>query len=168
VIFFDRFVSHEEMAEFIGRATSTSLRIVTKRKWFRERWPMRWCGKAIISTPYCTRLKYWTTAGPLCPSKILKRSQIRPSNCGYSCHPPCMRKRAYTLPETCLETSRAGYMETSSEFAATAWNTARSVFGARYSQSARSVARVETGSCQRADRRHRNAATCDFHHPQSR
>jgi len=95
--------------------TSTSLRIVTKRKWFRERWPMRWVrGRRSFRLRIGTRLNYWTTAGARwCPSKILKRSQIRPSNCWILLPSACMRKRAYTFARDMVWKRVAqGYMET--------------------------------------------------------
>jgi hypothetical protein len=171
VIFHDRFVSPEEMAEFIGAADI----YITPYRYEEQvvSGTLAYAlGRARQSSrlPIGTRLSCWTTAGARWfRSKIPMRSRKNDRTSGHTRDSPCHAQTRLSFARTWSgKKSRKGTWRVSSRVRSDRMENPRVQFSARATpQSARSTAGIETGSCECADRRHGNFAARDLYHSQS-
>ncbi len=171
VIFHDRFVSPEEMAEFIGAADIyiTPYRHEAQVVSGTLAYALG-AGKAIISTPYWHAIELLDDGrGALVPFQnpdAIAQKTIELLTTPALRH--AMRKRAYLFARDMVWKKAAqGYMESFARVRSDRMETPRVQFSARATREiAESVARIKTQSRECADRRYRNAAARDLHHPQ--
>ena len=173
VIFHNRFVSPEEMVEFIGAADIyiTPYRHEAQVVSGTLAYALG-AGKAIISTPYWHAIELLDDRrGALVPFQnpdAIAQKTIELLDTPAIRH--AMRKRAYLFArEMVWKRVAQGYMESFARVRSDRMETPKVQFSARIdSQIAGSVAGVETESLESADRRHRNAAALDLHDPEPR
>ena len=173
VIFHDRFVSPEEMAEFIGAADIyiTPYRHEAQVVSGTLAYALG-AGKAIISTPYWHAIELLDDGrGALVPFQnpdAIAQKTIELLTTPALRH--AMRKRAYLFARDMVWKKAAqGYMESFARVRSDRMETPRVQFSARATREiAESAARIKTQSRECADRRYRNAAARDLHHPQPR
>ena len=171
VIFHNRFVSPEEMVEFIGAADIyiTPYRHEAQVVSGTLAYALG-AGKAIISTPYWHAIELLDDRrGALVPFQnpdAIAQKTIELLDTPAIRH--AMRKRAYLFArEMVWKRVAQGYMESFARVRSDRMETPRVQFSARMIREiAGSVARVETESPESPDRRHRNAAARDLHDPE--
>ena len=173
VIFHNRFVSPEEMVEFIGAADIyiTPYRHEAQVVSGTLAYALG-AGKAIISTPYWHAIELLDDRrGALVPFQnpdAIAQKTIELLDTPAIRH--AMRKRAYLFArEMVWKRVAQGYMESFARVRSDRMESSKgSVRGPHDSQVAGSVAGVEAESLASADRRHRNAAAFDLHDPEPR
>ena len=171
VIFHNRFVSPEEMVEFIGAADIyiTPYRHEAQVVSGTLAYALG-AGKAIISTPYWHAIELLDDRrGALVPFQnpdAIAQKTIELLDTPAIRH--AMRKRAYLFArEMVWKRVAQGYMESFARVRSDRMeNPQSSVLGPDDPQVAGSVAGVEAESLESDDRRHRNAAALDLHDPE--
>jgi hypothetical protein len=151
VTFHNRFVSPEEMVAFIGAADIYITPYRMRRRWFPERWPMRWArARRSSRLPIGTRLSCWTTAeARWSHSRIPTRSRKDNRTAGYTCDlaTPCVSAPTCFARDMVWKRVAQGYMESFARVRSDRMETPRVQFSARArSQSVGPIAGVETGS----------------------
>ena len=171
VIFHNRFVSPEEMVEFIGAADIyiTPYRYEAQVVSGTLAYALG-AGKAIISTPYWHAIELLDDRrGALVPfqnPEAIAQKTIELLDTPAIRH--AMRKRAYLFArEMVWKRVAQGYMESFARRSQRPHGESQSaVLGPDDSQIAGSVAGVEAESLESDDRRYRNAAARDLHDPE--
>ncbi len=172
VIFHDRFVSPEEMAEFIGAADIyiTPYRHEAQVVSGTLAYALG-AGKAIISTPYWHAIELLDDRrGALVPFQdpdAIAQKTIELLTTPALRH--AMRKRAYLFARDMVWKKAAqGYMESFARVRSDRMETPRVQFSARATRKfLNQLPELETQSRECAHRRHRNAAARHLYHPQS-
>ena len=171
VIFHNRFVSPEEMVEFIGAADIyvTPYRHEAQVVSGTLAYALG-AGKAIISTPYWHAIELLDDRrGALVPFQnpdAIANKTIELLDTPAIRH--AMRKRAYLFArEMVWKRVAQGYMESFARVRSDRMETPRVQFSARLiPKIAGSVAGIEAESPSSSDRRYRNAAALDLHDPE--